>query len=137
MKPLPSAIEQFVKSQNTIAIAELREAHAEAEDSPYGSYWYRAVAAMLRSGRVAAKANGAPNRTDINRMCKEANFNQHLFERIANFFISAKVVHTNRRDQFDEGVNHAAFWNHRRKELTDVTRAAVLDLIQDSTGFHT
>ena len=134
MKPLPSAIEQFVKSQNTIAIAELREANAEAEDSPYGSYWYRAVAAMLRSGRVAAKANGAPNRTDINRMCKEANFNQHLFERIANFFIAAKVVQTDRRGQYVDGIHAASFWNHRREELTEMMHDAILQLIQDNTG---
>src|SRR5438045_2146580 len=73
MKPLPSAIDQFVKAQKTIAITELWERDAESAASPYGSHWYRAVAAMLRSGRVAAKDSGFPNRTDINRICKEAN----------------------------------------------------------------
>src|SRR5258708_6834526 len=119
MKRLPTAVEQFVKAQQTIAITELWEAHAEAEVSPYGSHWYRAVAAMLRSGRVAAKADGSANRTDINRICKEANFNQHLFERIAEFLVAAKVVQADRRGHYVEGANHVSFWKHRRKELTE------------------
>src|SRR5437867_8162198 len=117
MKPLPSTIEQFVKAQKTIAIAELWEPKGESEVSPYGSHWYRAVAAMLRSGRVAAKDSGFPNRTDINRICKEANFNQHFFERIAKLLVAAKVVQTDRRHHYGEGANHDAFWKHRRKEL--------------------
>src|SRR5260370_771134 len=119
MKPLPNAVEQFVKAQTTIAITELWEPNGDSLASPYGSQWFRAVAAMLRSGRVAAKDNGLPNRTDINRICKEANFNQHLFERIAKFLVATKVVQADRRGQYAEGTNHDAFWKHRRKELTE------------------
>lgn len=68
MKQLPAAVEHFVKAQQTIAITELWEANAESAASPYGNHRYRAVAAMLRSGRVAAKDSGFPNRTDINRI---------------------------------------------------------------------
>ena len=134
MKRLPTTVEQFVKAQQTIAITELWETNAESEASPYGSHWYRAVAAMLRSGRVAAKDSGFPNRTDINRICKEANFNQHFFERIAKLLVAAKVVQADRRHHYSEGANHDAFWKHRRKELTEITRAAVAHLIRDSTS---
>jgi hypothetical protein len=134
MKRLPAAVEQFVKAQQTIAISELWEANAESAASPYGSHWYRAVAAMLRSGRVAAKDSGFPNRTDINRICKEANFNQHFFERIAKLLLAAKVVQADRDHHYVEGVHHGAFWKHRRKELTEVARAAVADLIRDSAS---
>jgi hypothetical protein len=134
MKRLPAAVEQFVKAQQTSAISELWETNAESAASPYGSHWYRAVAAMLRSGRVAAKDSGFPNRTDINRICKEANFNQHLFERIAKLLVAAKVVQADRGHRYVEGVNHGAFWKHRRKELTEITRAAVADLIRDSAS---
>ena len=135
MKSLPSVIEQFVNAQKTIAITELWEANAESEVSPYGSHWYRAVAAMLRSGRVAAKVDGSPNRSDINRICKEANYNQYFFERIATFLLATKVVQADRRGQYVEGVNNACFWKHRRKELTEITRAALLQLIQENTGY--
>jgi hypothetical protein len=136
MKQLPAAVEQFVNVQQTIAISELWEANAAPAASPYGSHWYRAVAAMLRSGRVAAKDSGFPNRTNINRICKEANYNQHFFERIAKLLVAAKVVQADRSHQYVEGVNHGAFWKHRRKELTDIMRAAVLQLIQDNTGYR-
>ncbi len=134
MRPLPSAIEQFVTEQDTIVIAELCREDAEPPFSPYGSYWYRAVAAMLWSGRVAANANGSPNRTDVNRICKEANFNQHLFARITTFLVAAKVVQADHRGQFGEGVNHDSFWKHRRKDLMEIARTAVLHLIQENTG---
>jgi hypothetical protein len=134
MKRLPAAVEQFVKAQQTIAITELWEANAESAASPYGSHWYRAVAAMLRSGRVAAKDSGFPNRTDVNRICKEANFNQHFFERIAKLLVAAKVVQADRGQRYFEGVHDGAFWKHRRKELTEITRAAVAHLIKDSAS---
>src|SRR5260370_41798722 len=88
---------------------------------------------MLRSGRVAAKDSGFPNRTDINRICKEANFNQHFFERTAKLLVAAKVVQADRGHRYVEGVNHVAFWKHR-KELTEITRAAVAHLIRDSSS---
>lgn len=134
MKRLPAAVEQFVRAQQTIAITQLWEANAESAASPYGSHWYRAVAAMLRSGRVAAKDSGFPNRTDINRICKEANFNQHFFERIAKLLVAAKVVQAERGRRYVEGVHHGAFWKHCRKELTEITRAAVAELIRDSAS---
>lgn len=136
MKRLPAAVEEFVKAQQTIAITELWGASAESATSPYGSHWYRAVAAMLRSGRVAANDSGFPNRTDINRICKEANFNQHIFERVAKLLLAAKVVQPDRARQYVEGVNHGAFWKHRRKGLTEIMRAAVLEMIQDNTGYR-
>jgi hypothetical protein len=136
MKRLPAAVEQFVRAQQTIAITELWETNAESAASPYGSHWYRAVAAMLRSDRVAAKDSGFPNRTDINRICKEANFNQHFFERIAKLLVAAKVVQAERGHRYVEGANHDAFWKHRCKELTEIMRAAVLQLIQDDTGYR-
>jgi hypothetical protein len=136
MKRLPAAVEQFVKAQQTIAIPELWEANAESAASPYGSHWYRAVAAMLRSGRVAAKDSSFPNRTDINRICKEANFNQHFFERIAKLLVAAKVVQADRGHRYVEGVNGGVFWKHRRKALTEIMHAAVLQMIQDNTGYR-
>ena len=63
-------------------------ATAKEQRSPYGSYWYRAVACILLSGRVQAKHDGAPNMTDVNRVGKEANFNQYLTERVGKFLVA-------------------------------------------------
>ena len=52
---------------------------------------------MLLSGRVAAKDDGFPNLTDVNRICKEANFDQFLFEATGRFLITAKIVRPDRK----------------------------------------
>jgi hypothetical protein len=46
------------------------------------SYRYQPVACLLLSGRIQAKNDGTPNMTDVNRLGKEANFNQYLIQRI-------------------------------------------------------
>jgi len=133
MKPLPSTIERFVEAQQTIAISELDDGDVEVGDSPYGVYWYRAIAAMLLSGRVAVTSSRLPNRTDINRICKEANFHPILFERTAIFFLAARVVGTD-CGRFVQGENHDSFWKHRPKDVTKIARAAVVQLIQNESG---
>jgi len=55
-------------------------------------YWRRAVAAMLLSGRIAAKDDRFPNMTDVNRICKEANCDQYLFEATSRFLVAAKII---------------------------------------------
>jgi len=30
--------------------------------------------------------------TDVNRLCKEANFNQYLFERVTKFLVNAQII---------------------------------------------
>jgi hypothetical protein len=90
---------------------------------------------MLLAGRVQAKDDGLPNRTDINRVCKEANFNQYLFERVAHFLVKARVIERKRwQRQYERGAHYNGFWDHAVKQLQTVTRAAVLDLVQEYTG---
>jgi hypothetical protein len=135
MKPLPHAVREFVDRQATAAVADVSPTTPGEEVSPYASYWCRAVGCMLLAGRVQAKDDGLPNRTDINRVCKEANFNQYLFERIAHFLVKAKVIVSNRwQHQYEPGANYAAFWGHAVTRLRAITRPAVLDLVQEYTG---
>ncbi len=91
-KRLPKQIQAFVEQQHTVPVAKLFQNDLAESPSPYGSYWYRAVACMLLSGRVQPKQDGYPNRTELNRLCKEANFNQYLFERIARFLAAMDVI---------------------------------------------
>jgi len=75
---VPESLRRFVQRQPTMPIADLWNGDRKERHSPYGSHWYRAVACIFLSGRVHAKNDGAPNMTDVNRVGKEANFNQHL-----------------------------------------------------------
>ena len=70
---LPRSIQEFVGGQQTLPIESLPE-DSDTPSYPYCEYWRRAVAAMLLSGRVAAKDDGLPNMTDVNRSCKELGF---------------------------------------------------------------
>ena len=57
----------------------------------YSQYWYRAVAAMVLSGRVAATYEGRVNKTDGMRLCKEGNFNPAWLDELSWFLVNAKV----------------------------------------------
>ena len=85
---LPESLRRFVERQTTMPVADLWEGDPKEQHSPYGSYWYRAVACILLSGRVQAKHDGTPNMTDVNRVGKEANFNQYLTERVGTFLVA-------------------------------------------------
>ena len=52
---LPESLRQFVERQTTMPVTDLWDGDRKEERSPYGSYWYRAVACILLSGRVQAK----------------------------------------------------------------------------------
>ena len=88
---LPASIRAFVDTQTTVDVERIRDA-AGPVVFPYSEYWRRAIAGMLLSGRVKPKNDAAPNRTDLNRICKEANFNPHLFERFSGFLVHSQIV---------------------------------------------
>src|SRR5215472_15492628 len=109
---LPQSLRSFVARQSTMPVADLREGEREEPRSPYGSYWYRAVTCILLSGRVQSKRDGAPNMTDVNRVGKEANFNQYLTERVGKLLVAMGVVQVDRRGSYEAGPDLAAFWDH-------------------------
>ena len=57
-KRLPESLRRFVERQTTVPVTDLWKGDPKEQRSPYGSYWYRAVACILLSGRVQAKADG-------------------------------------------------------------------------------
>ena len=127
---LPESLRQFVERQTTMAVTDLWDGDPKEQSSPYGSYWYRAVACILLSGRVQAKHDGTPNMTDVNRIGKEANFNQYLTERIGKFLVAADVVRFDRQGRYEAGPNLTAFWDHDAARLPAITRQAVLRLVR-------
>jgi hypothetical protein len=136
MRRLPQTVQLFIQHQTSLPVAELCNDEPEEQHSAYGSCWYRAVGGMLLSGPVSPKLDDYPNRTDINRICKEANFNQFLFERIAKLPVAAAVTKAERRGQYAEGPNHAPFWAHDAERLPEITRQAVLRFVQEHTGYQ-
>lgn len=135
-EPLPETIRDFVAQQATRPAADLWKGEPKENRSPYGSCWYRAVACMLLSGRVRAKLDGAPNMTDANRLCKEANFNQHRFERVAKLLVALGAVQAKDQGPYQEGPNLSAFWSHDAGRLRTITHQAVLQIVQQHTGIQ-
>ena len=130
---IPASLRQFVERQTTMPVTDLRDGDQKEERSPYGRYWYRAVACILLSGRVQAKFDGTPNMTDVKRVGKEANFNQYLTGRIGTFLVASGVIRFDRQDRYDTGPNLAAFWSQDETRLPAIVRQAVLRLV----GHHT
>ena len=135
--PLPAAVGRFVEQQTTLPFDQLGN-QAPAALFPYAEYWRRAIACMMLSERVRPKSGGAPNRTDANRLCKEANFNPYLFEEIGRFLVSAGIVDSGRFDsKYQPGEFMTAFWDHDLEALKEAARNAFLTLIQEFTGHRT
>jgi len=135
MKHLPGSLRQFVEKQTTLPVADLWKI-PEDYCSPYGSYWCRAVLCILLSGRVSAKYNGFPNMTDVNRVGKEANFNQYLVERIGKLLVAARVIQSDYRRPYEPGPNLEFFWDHDVKVLPKIIRQAILELVQSPNEFR-
>jgi hypothetical protein len=130
---LPESLRQFVERQTTMPVTDLWKGDRDQDRSPYGRYWYRAVACLLLSGRVQAKHDGTPNMTDLNRLGKEANFNQYLTQRIGTFLVAMGAIQFDRQNRYDAGPNLAAFWSHDETRLPAIVGQAVSRLV----GYHT
>ncbi len=135
---LPATIRRFIEDQATRPASDLGKVRRSELKSPYGSYWYRAIACMMLSGRVQPKhyTDGSPNMTDVNRIGKEANFNQYLFERVARFLVSAEIIVERKLEgPYQEGPNIDAFWDHDEKKLPEIGRHAVLNDVKKHAGY--
>ena len=132
---LPASIRAFSEAQRTIAVERITKS-AESSVFPYSDYWKRAVAAMLLSGRVKPKNDGSPNRTDVNRICKEANFNQHLFERFGRFLVHANIIEPTRSRQYQAGQHATGFWNRDVETMREASRRAFLAFVTPHTAYR-
>ncbi len=130
---LPASIRAFVDAQTTVDVERFRDA-AGPVVFPYSEYWRRAIAGILLSGRIKPNNDAAPNRTDLNRVCKEANFNQHLFERFSGFLLHAQVVESTRRREYQPGPHAQAFWNREIEGLRIASRRAFFEFVTLFTG---
>lgn len=136
---LPASIRRFVEEREPRPVSEIGKVPRSELRSPFSSYWYRAIACVMLSGRVQPKhydADGSPNMTDANRFGKEANFNPYLFERVASYLVIADIVAEPRLDgPYREGPNIDAFWDHDEKKLPAIGRQAVLNSLDRHSGY--
>ena len=136
---MPASIRRFVEEQETRPVSEIGKVPRSELRSPFSGFWYRAIACMMLSGRVQPKrySDGTPNMTDVNRIGKEANFNQYLFERCALTLATADIVVEGRMEgPYQEGPNIEAFWQHDETKLPEIGRKAVLNYIQKHAGYQ-
>lgn len=133
---LPAAVRDFVKARTTIPAAKLWKINKKELSSPYGSWWYRAIACILLSGRVSRKYGGGPNMTDVERLGKEANFNQYLTERVGKFLLAADVISDPITGPYMEGKNLDAFSAHDAERLPTISRNAILKYLDRQTGYR-
>jgi hypothetical protein len=135
-QPLPMSLQHFVHQQVTLPSERLVDP-AETRQYPYGTYWWRAIAGILLAGRVKPKHDRSPNMTDVNRLCKEANFNQYLFERVAKFLVNAQIIDVSQdRRAYVPGEYTETFWQRDIPTLQHVSRRAFLAFVQQLTGYQ-
>lgn len=132
-RELPASIRAFVDAQTTVDVERIPDA-AGPVVFPYSEYWRRATAGILLSGRIKPKNDAAPNRTDLNRVCKEANFNQHLVERCSEFLVRAQIVESAPGREYRSGPHADAFWNREVDGLSTASRRAFLEFVDRFTG---
>ncbi|MCY2952526.1 MAG: hypothetical protein NTU53_11195 [Planctomycetota bacterium] len=133
---MPAPIIDFIKQQATVPVADLWKDAPENASSTYAAYWYKAAACLLLSGHISPKVDGHPNMTDATRMCKEANFNPYLLQRIAGFLTCAEVVKVKPSGDYGPGPSFAAFWRHEPKALMVIARQGVLTIVKERTGYQ-
>ena len=92
MKKLPASIQTFFEGLETKPVSSATQEKTVPKELSYRLYYWKAVAGMLLSGRVKATNGKSPNKTDVERICKEANFNQYLLGTIADFLIAAEAI---------------------------------------------
>jgi hypothetical protein len=89
------------------------------------------------SGRIGAKMNGQPNLTDLDRVAKEANFNQRLIAGIGRFYIAAEIVRPNTSGRY-EPVCRANPADNTRNARVDSRASPTKELHRRrrATGLH-
>lgn len=131
----PKFVREFVTQWKTVPLQTLLpDVDISKEESLYSQYWYRAVAGMLLSGRVAATYESRVNKTDGLRLCKEGNFNPGWLNELSWFLVQANVISV-KRNHFFPGDCFSAFDQHAFETLRPVVCQGVLSLLQAETGF--
>ena len=74
--------------------------------------------------------------TDVNRIGKEANFNQYLTERVGKFLVAMGAVRRDRQGRYEAGPNLAAFWDHDVDASRRSHGRPSCDIVRRQTGYQ-
>ena len=103
-RDLPDTIQKFMASCRTIV------AEQGTPEFPYADWPWRVVPVLCLSGRVQPTCDGRPNRTDVNRVCKQANFNQYWLADVGEFLFECGVLASDYYGPYTCGPAFEAFW---------------------------
>ncbi len=134
MSSTPTGIIEFVKRQKTQSVDIEWEPRF-----PYGEYHWRVSACILLSGMVRPKSrDGFPNMTDVNRVCKEANFNQYLLEWVGKALVTCRIIGTDWScfDRYKRAANFDAFWELDLDQLRTASVTGFLEFFDSQRGHH-
>ncbi len=122
--------------QSVIQTCDTRPAPEDNVET-YLLYWYKAIASVLLSSRVRPTNKLSPNKTDVHRICKQMNFNPHLFSQGANILIRGGVISVNQRKKLYEpgDTPYRAFFADDLANLIPHIRKAFLNFLQEFTGY--
>ena len=121
---MPPSLREWAEDQSTRAFPK------EDPVFPYSQFWWRAVCCVLLSGRVRPKWDKlSPNLTDIERFCKEANFNQYYFRNSADFLVAGDVVTPEFNEVYKPGKRFQDFWSRDLARIEAVATSALVSLM--------
>ena len=98
---------------------------------PYRRY-LPAVAALLLGGRVRATFSGKPNLVDVDRVCKEGNFNVRAFTIYSELLLGLQSLEV-RGERYQLGPAAARFFAGALPDLRTLTRTHVGTLVDELT----
>ena len=135
LQEAPDTVREFAADWKTVPLEKLWPDSSRSQaESVYSQYWYRVVAAMVLSGRVAPTNEGRPNKTEGLRLCKEANFNPAWLDELAWFLVQAEIIQADRRRRYQDGAAFAAFDQLDFGPLQTAVQNGVVRWIQELTG---
>ncbi len=130
-KVLPASIRQFLEKQATLVLAP------DEPVFPYSQYWWKAVVCLLLSGRVRRTGkHDLPNLSDVNRVCKEGNYNQYYFQTLAEFLIASEVVVATPDGRYDQGKSFQEFLSRNLPRVKAVAHQGLVTAVGRFTPFQ-
>ncbi len=124
-KPLKIIVD-FVDAYQTADVPELIQPY------PYQRV-YRSVAAVLLSGRIRPTYSDLPNKTEIERFCKEANFNNFYFFRIGTVLLKSRVL-VSTWEQYEPGPCFDDFFSGGIDTLQAISKDLLPSLVDACKG---
>lgn len=130
---LPISIREFVAKHQTVAVSD-----AGTSEYPHSAFYWRTAACVCLSGRVRPTGEREPNKADVDRVCKEANFDQYLFADVVRFLTAARVLTTGEYcgDPYGRGPAFEVFWARDIDGMRTLMWDGIVDRLRQRSGLR-